>query len=57
MPHYPTGREMRERVKALFSVTMSEQKMLNNKLSQVIKLIYGIRIHSFTVTSEETFTV
>lgn len=57
MLHYPTGREMKERVKALFRVTMSEQKILNNKLSQVMKLIYDIGSHSFTVTLEETFTV
>lgn len=56
MPAWLTGREMKERVNALFSAILTEQNMPNNKLSEVVQLINDIRIYSLIVTSEEKFT-
>lgn len=56
MPAWLTGREMKERVNALFSAILTEQNMPNNKLSEVMQLINDIRIYSLIVTSEEKFT-
>lgn len=57
MPAWLTGREMKERVNALFNAILTEQNMPNNKLSEVVQLINDIRIYSLIVTSEEKFTV